>query len=92
MARVDVISGVERRRRWSTDQKRAIVAAAFSPGAVVNEVTRRADVSRANPDPLGGLDRMGTLQRQRRDDFCETINFVQHPKKKHRVALYSWAG
>ena len=45
MARVEVISGVERRRRWSADQKRAIVAAAFSPGAVVNEVARRADVN-----------------------------------------------
>ncbi len=45
MARIEVISGVERRRRWSADQKRAIVAAAFSPGAVVNEVARRADVN-----------------------------------------------
>ena len=45
MARVEVISGVERRRHWSADQKRAIVAAAFSPGAVVNEVARRADVN-----------------------------------------------
>ncbi|MTJ82840.1 MAG: transposase [Telmatospirillum sp.] len=32
MAQVHVITGVERRRRWSDDQKRAIVAAAFSPG------------------------------------------------------------
>jgi transposase len=45
MARVEVISGVERRRRWSADQKRAIGAAAFSPGAVVSEVARRADVN-----------------------------------------------
>jgi transposase len=45
MAGVQVISGVERRRRWSADQKRAIVAAAFSPGAVVSEVARRADVN-----------------------------------------------
>jgi transposase len=45
MSRIQVISGVERRRRWSADQKRAIVAAAFSPGAVVNEVARRADVN-----------------------------------------------
>ena len=45
MARVEVILGVERRRRWSADEKRAIVAAAFSPGAVVSEVARRADVN-----------------------------------------------
>jgi len=40
-----VITGPERRRRWSEDQKRAIVAASFAPGAVVSEVARRADVS-----------------------------------------------
>jgi transposase len=45
MARVEVISGVERRRRWSEEQKRAIVAESFAPGVVVSEVARRADVS-----------------------------------------------
>jgi transposase len=44
MARIDVITGVERRRRWSDEQKRAVVAAAFAPGAVVSEVARSADV------------------------------------------------
>ena len=34
-----------RRRRWSEDQKREIVAASFAPGAVVREVARRAEVS-----------------------------------------------
>lgn len=45
MARVEVITGPERRRRWSDEQKRAIVSASFAPGAVVSEVARRADVS-----------------------------------------------
>jgi transposase len=45
MARFEVITGPERRRRWSTDQKRAIVAESFAPGAVVSEVARRADIS-----------------------------------------------
>jgi transposase len=45
MARFEVITGPERRRRWSTDQKRAIVAESFAPGAAVSEVARRADVS-----------------------------------------------
>ena len=45
MARVEVITGVERRRRWTEEQKRAIVAASFAPGAVVCEVARRAEVS-----------------------------------------------
>ena len=44
MARFELISGRERRRRWSADQKRALVAAAFAPEAIVAEVARRADV------------------------------------------------
>ena len=44
MARVEVMTGPERRRRWSDEQKRAIVAASLAPGAVVSEVARRADV------------------------------------------------
>src|SRR5437763_4696494 len=45
MARIEVITGIERQRRWSEEQKRAIVAESFAPGAVVSEVARRADVS-----------------------------------------------
>jgi transposase len=44
MSQVHIITGPERRRRWSEEQKRAIVAAAFAPGAVVSEVARRADI------------------------------------------------
>ena len=44
MARVEVITGRERRRRWSDDEKRAIVAASLAPGAVVSDVARRADI------------------------------------------------
>ena len=45
MPRVEVITGPERRRRWSEDQKRVIVAASLAPGAVVAEVARRAEIS-----------------------------------------------
>lgn len=45
MGQVAVFSGAERRRRWSDDQKLAIVSEAFSPGACVAEVARRRDVS-----------------------------------------------
>ena len=44
MAQVQVISGVERRRRWSENQKQQIVEAAFAPGASVSEVARQADL------------------------------------------------
>jgi transposase len=44
MARVEVITGPERRRRWSEEEKRAIVAESLAPEATVREVARRADV------------------------------------------------
>src|SRR5258708_18927070 len=44
MARVEVITGPERRRRWSAEQKQAIVAASLAPGAAVTEVARRAEI------------------------------------------------
>ena len=45
MASIEVLAGPERRRRWSIEQKRAIVAAAFKPGAVVRDVARQADAT-----------------------------------------------
>ncbi|MBV9828350.1 MAG: transposase [Alphaproteobacteria bacterium] len=44
MSRVEVIIGPIRRRRWSEEQKRAIVAESFAPGGTVSEVARRADI------------------------------------------------
>lgn len=44
MAQVHVLTGPERRRRFSLEEKRAIVAAAFAQGAVVSDVARRADI------------------------------------------------
>ena len=44
MARVEVITGPERRRRWTQEQKQAIVAESLAPGAVVSDLARRADV------------------------------------------------
>ncbi|MFZ1088294.1 MAG: transposase [Xanthobacteraceae bacterium] len=41
---MEVLSGPERRRRWSAEQKRSIVAEAFAAGASVCEVARRFDV------------------------------------------------
>jgi len=33
------MTGPERRRSWSEEQKRAIVSAAFAPGAIVDVIT-----------------------------------------------------
>ena len=44
MSRIEVLSGPERRRRWSAEQKQTIVGEAFAPGASVCEVARRVDL------------------------------------------------
>ena len=44
MNRIEVITSVERRRRWSTAEKARLVAAMDEPGAVVTEIARAAGV------------------------------------------------
>ncbi|MBB4201217.1 hypothetical protein CCR94_17540 [Rhodoblastus sphagnicola] len=44
MGRITVISGAERRRRWSDEDRARILAAISEPGAVIAEVARREDV------------------------------------------------
>jgi transposase len=41
---VEVITSVQRRRRWSRAEKERIVAAALEPGAVASEVARTAGI------------------------------------------------
>jgi transposase len=41
---VEVITSVQRRRRWSAEEKHRIVAAAIEPGAVASEVARAAGI------------------------------------------------
>src|SRR5215468_6217445 len=43
--RIEVITGVERRRKWSAQEKAAIVAESMAEGAVVSEVARRHGLS-----------------------------------------------
>ena len=44
MDRIEVITSVERRRRWSAAEKARLVAAMGEPGAVVTEIARNAEV------------------------------------------------
>jgi transposase len=42
--RLEVITGIGGRRRWSADAKAEIMLAALAPGATVSEVARRHDL------------------------------------------------
>lgn len=44
--RGEVLGRVERRRRWSVEEKLAVVMASLEPDAVVSDVARRFDVTR----------------------------------------------
>lgn len=44
MAYSTVITGPERRRRWSDEQKLELLVEAFGPGGNVTETARRADI------------------------------------------------
>ena len=43
---MEILSGVERRRRWRLEEKLRIVAEAEAAGSVFADVARRYDVSR----------------------------------------------
>ncbi|MEA3154916.1 MAG: transposase [Betaproteobacteria bacterium] len=51
MTTATVLVGRERRRRWTTAQKRRIVEESFAPGASVSEVAHRHEV---HPNQLHG--------------------------------------
>ena len=44
MAQIEVIRGVDRRRRWTLEDKRMHVSQAFAPGVIVKAYARQHDV------------------------------------------------
>ena len=44
-SRIDIRTGVGRRRRWSDEVKGQVVAESYEPGVVVSEVARRHDIT-----------------------------------------------
>lgn len=42
---IEVVTSVERRRRWPEEEKGRIVAESYAPGAVVSDVARRHEMS-----------------------------------------------
>jgi transposase len=59
--RVEVITSVERRRRWSAAEKRQLVAASLEPGANVSAIAREVGI---HPGQLYGWRRQLRAQPQ----------------------------
>jgi transposase len=57
--RVEVITSVERRRRWSAAEKEELVAASLEPGASVSVLARQAGI---HPSQLYGWRRQFRVQ------------------------------
>jgi transposase len=68
--RLEVLTGPERRRKWSDETKIVIVAEALADGVVVSDVARRHDIS---PSQLFGW------MRQFRDAALATISSPPSP-------------
>jgi transposase len=81
MASIQIITGPERRRSWSEEQKRAIVSAAFAPGAIVADIARRADVC------AGQIYRWRQQLRSTGGGFSEVVIAAVDDRSSDRAAL-----
>ena len=74
MGQVTIMSGVERRRIWTEEQKRALVTAISQPGANVADIARQADL------------RPGQIYRWRRQMLGDAAGFAQLVVEPERSA------
>jgi len=72
---VEVITSVERRRRWSSAEKERLVAASLEPGAVVSALAREAGL---HPSQLYGWRRKLCARREAVADFA-SVQIVGEP-------------
>jgi transposase-like protein len=59
---MEIITGVERRRRWSVEEKLRIVAESEQPGSGIAEIARRYEISRGLLWNWGSQVRRGVLR------------------------------
>ena len=86
--RMEIITGVERRRRWRLDEKLRIVAEVEQPGACFAEVARRHEVSRGLLWDWRRQVRRGTLAAEPMPMFMP-VRIVADPSPPARVLIPS---
>jgi transposase len=84
-AEVEVITSVERRRRWSGAEKERIVAASLEPGAVVSALAREAGI---HPSQLYGWRRQFCARRGAPADFV-AVQIAPEPASRAGMAASS---
>ena len=77
---MEIITGVERRRRWRAEEKLRIVAELEQPGACFAEVARRHEVSRGLLWNWRRQVRSGTLEVARRPTISAGAGDVRAPR------------
>src|SRR5208283_3446632 len=81
--RLEVLTGVIGRRRWSPDDKARIVEETLAPGATVSEVARRHDI---RPQQLFGWRReMRIVDPEPQVSFVPALVEVADPGKAERA-------
>ena len=88
MGQMTVFSGLERRRRWSGEERLRILTEAFLPGACVAEVARRHDVSTA----LVYTWRNKLRQSVAEPDFAEAVVDDSGAALTGAPAIIAWLG
>jgi transposase len=73
----EIISRVERRRKWSAEQKAKILIAALEPGASVSAVAERNGISRSQ---------LYAWKRSAQRGVIPGISLIERPKPRHATA------
>ena len=81
---IEVITSIQRRRRWAAEEKRAMVEEAKQPGASVSSVARKYGI---NPNQLfhwRRLIRQGSLSAVRADEEVVPVSEVKQLRARVR--------
>ena len=84
MSDIKVITSVQRRRRWSAEDKRAIVEEAELPGMSISYVARKYDINPSQLFRWRRLMQQGALEAIRSDDRVAPVSEVKRLKAKVR--------
>jgi len=80
---MEIITGVERRRRWSAAEKLRIVAESEQPGAGIAEIARRYEISRGLLWNWRSLVRRGVLRPEPQAVFVP-LQVISEPSTAER--------